>query len=75
MTDASSDTTIRDLGVIDAPVLLFGGPYGNSHALDALFDAASALGVTPDRMICTGDLAAYAADPEGVARRMRGSWK
>lgn len=61
---------IRDLGPLTGPVLLFGGPYGNKQALDALFDAAASLDIPPDRMICTGDLAAYAADPEGVARRL-----
>lgn len=62
---------IRDLGVLDGPILLFGGPYGNRHALDALFDAAGALGIPAGRMICTGDLAAYTADPADVARRLR----
>lgn len=60
-----------DLGAFDAPVLLFGGPYGNRHALDALFEAATAHGIPAARTICTGDLAAYAADPEAVARRLR----
>lgn len=62
---------IRDLGTLDGPVLLFGGPYGNRQALDALFDAAESLAIPPERMICTGDLAAYAADPEIVARQLR----
>jgi len=63
-------TTIRDLGTLDGPVLLFGGPYGNRHALDALLDAAARRGIPSGRTICTGDLAAYAADPEGVAKRL-----
>lgn len=62
---------IHDLGTLDGPVLLFGGPYGNKQALDALFDAAESLAIPPERMICTGDLAAYAADPETVAGRLR----
>jgi predicted phosphodiesterase len=70
MTDAAGGT-IRDLGALDGPVLLFGGPYGNRHALDALFDAAATRDIAPDRMICTGDLAAYAAAPAAVARRLR----
>lgn len=61
----------RSLGDIGAPVLLFGGPYGNRQALDALFTEAGSLGIPPGRMICTGDLAAYAADPQPVADRLR----
>ena len=60
-----------DLGEIAAPMLLFGGPYGNRQALDALFDAAQQLGIPPERMLCTGDLAAYAADPQAVVDRIR----
>lgn len=62
---------IRFLGDFDAPLLLFGGPYGNRQALDALFDEAGRLGIPVERMICTGDLAAYAADPQPVADRLR----
>jgi predicted phosphodiesterase len=53
------------------PVLLFGGPYGNREATDALFDAAAARGIPADRIVCTGDLAAYCADPQAVVDRVR----
>lgn len=62
---------IRFLGDFDAPLLLFGGPYGNRQALDALLAEAGRFGIPPERMICTGDLAAYAADPQPVADRVR----
>lgn len=62
---------ISDLGTLDGPVLLFGGPYGNRHALEALLAEADRLGIPSGRMICTGDLAAYAADPDGVATTLR----
>ncbi|MCG8543019.1 MAG: metallophosphatase family protein [Alphaproteobacteria bacterium] len=60
-----------DLGDIAAPMLLFGGPYGNRQALDALFEHARRRGIPPARMLCTGDLAAYAADPQAVVDRIR----
>lgn len=62
---------IETLGALDGPLLLFGGPYGNRQALDALFTEAETLGIPPARMICTGDLAAYAADPQAVTDRLR----
>lgn len=49
--------------VADGPVLCFGGPYSNLQATRALFAEARRLGVPPERMVCTGDVAAYCADP------------
>jgi predicted phosphodiesterase len=54
---------VRDLGEMEGEVLLFGGPYSNLHALQALRDRAGAQGLPPERAICTGDVAAYCADP------------
>lgn len=48
----------------DAPVLVFGGGYSNLEATTALLDAASRHGIPPERMICTGDIVAYGADPQ-----------
>jgi predicted phosphodiesterase len=59
------------LGSFDAPLLIFGGPYGNRHALDALLAAAETNGIPATHMLCTGDLAAYAAEPQAVADRIR----
>lgn len=52
-----------DLGIVAGPVLLFGGPYSNLHALEALFDAAKQREIPPSRMICTGDVVAYCGYP------------
>lgn len=57
---------IRDLGVIEGDLVLFGGPYSNAQALEALLAEASGA-----EMICTGDLVAYCADPVAVAERVR----
>ena len=63
---AEETTTIMSqthhLGCYDAPLLIFGGPYGNRHALEALLSTAETLDIPPSHMLCTGDLAAYAAD-------------
>jgi len=60
----------QDLGQLNGPIVLFGGPYSNLQALEALFERARALGVGPERMICTGDVVAYCADAFAVSERM-----
>lgn len=62
---------IEYLGSFDAPLLIFGGPYGNRQALEALLATAESLGIPASHMLCTGDLAAYAAEPQAVADRLR----
>ncbi len=60
-----------DLGELDGPILLFGGPYSNLRAMQALMSLAEAREITPDRMICTGDVCAYAAEAERTAQTVR----
>lgn len=47
---------------LDAPWLVFGGPYSNLHATRALLAEAARRGIPPARILCTGDVVAYAAD-------------
>ena len=47
----------------DGPVLIFGGPYSNLQATEAVLSEARRLGVPTERIICTGDLTAYCGDP------------
>ncbi len=61
----------RDLGAIDGPMLIFGGPYGNLQATQALLGAAAALGIPATHILCTGDVAAYCADPEATVELVR----
>jgi hypothetical protein len=60
-----------DLGALDGPVLVFGGPYGNLEAAVALLAEADRLGIPPARMICTGDVVAYCADPQATVDLIR----
>ncbi len=62
---------VVDLGALVGPLLVFGGPYGNLEATEALIGAAARLGIPPGRAICTGDVVAYSADPQGVCDRLR----
>jgi predicted phosphodiesterase len=61
-----------DLGD-DGPLLVFGGPYSNLQATEALFLEAKRLGVSSDRMLCTGDVVAYCGDPLATVQRVRSS--
>jgi predicted phosphodiesterase len=60
-----------DLGQLDGPVLIFGGPYSNLQATHALLERAAALGIGAGQMICTGDVVAYCADAAGTVAAIR----
>lgn len=54
---------IQDLGDLDGQILLCGGPYSNLHAARAFLERQQDLGIPASHVICTGDIAAYCADP------------
>jgi len=58
-----------DLGVLSGPVLLFGGPYSNLQAAEALF--AQVGHIAKANRICTGDVVAYCANPVETAALVR----
>jgi predicted phosphodiesterase len=62
-----------DLGILDGPVLVFGGPYSNLEATEALLAQANSLGIPSSRILCTGDVAAYCADAQATVERIRGA--
>jgi predicted phosphodiesterase len=47
----------------DDRLLIFGGPYSNHAATLAMQSRALELGISPSRVICTGDVIAYCAEP------------
>lgn len=51
------------LGNFTRKILIFGGPYSNLAATEAMRNHAEELGVCADRVICTGDIVAYCAEP------------
>lgn len=57
---------IGDFGHLDGPVVLFGGPYSNLQAMQAM------AGIIQDRAaICTGDAVAYCAKPNETVALLR----
>ncbi len=64
-------TRSRELGEIAAPLLVFGGPYGNLEATRAVLAEAARLSIPPSRTLCTGDVVAYCADPRATVELVR----
>lgn len=58
---------IDDFGELSGEITIFGGPYSNIQALDALLNTARGT------LICTGDLVAYCGAPKAVIERIRTS--
>lgn len=62
---------IADLGELRGPVLIFGGPYSNLQATQAILAQARGRDIAPERMICTGDVVAYCAEPAETVALIR----
>lgn len=60
-----------DIGELTGPVLLFGGPYSNRHALEALRAEAHVMAIPPSNVICTGDVVAYCGEPAATVALIR----
>jgi uncharacterized radical SAM superfamily Fe-S cluster-containing enzyme len=58
---------------VEGPLLAFGGPYGNFQATTALLAEADRLGIAHANIVCTGDLAAYCAEPAATIALVRES--
>jgi predicted phosphodiesterase len=65
--------TSLDLDEFDAPVVIFGGPYSNLSATRAMLTEVKRLSIPPERIICTGDIVAYAAEPEQTSQLIMNS--
>ena len=65
--------TITPFRSLDAgtDILVFGGPYSNLNASRALRREAERRGIQPTRVICTGDVVAYCAEPEETVGEIR----
>jgi predicted phosphodiesterase/pyruvate-formate lyase-activating enzyme len=67
----SSITSHVELIDLDGPTLIFGGPYSNLEATRAFLERARQMSIPPERIICTGDVVAYGADPAATVDLVR----
>jgi predicted phosphodiesterase len=67
-----TETTLN-LCEFDSPILIFGGPYSNLSAMQALLKKAESLSISSQHIICTGDIVAYAAEPEQTSQLIMNS--
>ncbi len=61
---------IKDIGVLKGRFLVFGGPYSNLQATEAVLKQAKQCNIPESNIICTGDITAYCGQPEDTAQRM-----
>src|SRR5205085_3979920 len=61
---------------MDGPVLVFGGPYSNLEATLAVLVESRRRAIPSERVVCTGDIVAYAADAVATTAAVReaGVW-
>ena len=62
---------VKHLGNIAEKLLVFGGPYSNLAATMALQARARELDIAAERIICTGDIVAYCAEPAQTIELIR----
>lgn len=67
------DAASASLGEIKHPMLFFGGPCSNAESTEAMLSLAHKEGFAPEHIVCTGDLAAYCADPAKTVSLIRES--
>jgi len=67
-----SENHVRRLRA-DRPLLVFGGPYSNLQATQAVLAEATRRGIPARRVICTGDVVAYGADAAACCDLVKGS--
>jgi predicted phosphodiesterase len=61
------------IGILDGPILVFGGPYSNVQATQALFAQVKKREIARENVICTGDVVAYCGAPLATVEIVRAS--
>ncbi|MCG7931565.1 MAG: metallophosphoesterase family protein [Candidatus Thiodiazotropha weberae] len=66
-----TDSAVLNLGCFEQAVMIFGGPYGNLQATQALLQVATELKLPPTQVICNGDCVAYCGQPAETVKLIR----
>jgi len=64
---------IKNIGTLKDKILIFGGPYSNLQATEAVLQKAEELEIPASHIICTGDITAYCAQPQETAQILHDS--
>ncbi len=62
---------ILNIDQLQLPIMIFGGPYSNLEATQAIHDVATKNKLAPHNVICTGDIVAYCGSPEETTNLIR----
>ncbi len=62
---------IKHLGKLKGKILIFGGPYSNLAATEAMHRVAIGLNIPAANIICTGDTIAYCSQPRETVDLLR----
>ena len=63
--------SVKEIHPGDGPLLIFGGVYSNFQALERMQEIARERGMSPNQIICTGDVVAYCAQPEDCVQAVK----
>jgi predicted phosphodiesterase len=69
----SEDLEIKNIGELNGALLVFGGPYSNLQATQALLEHAKTFAIPPSNIICTGDITAYCGNPLETTKLVKSS--
>lgn len=60
--------SVLNINKLSGKVLVFGGVYSNLQALEQMQRIAGSRNISPENIICTGDIVGYCAQPEETVR-------
>lgn len=62
--------TTKSIGTLTGKLLVFGGVYSNLQALKKMMQIGNELNISPENIICTGDVVGYCAEAESCVQEI-----